>query len=175
MARSATTVRRLALAGRRTTEAEAGIVGLLERKLRRAINPISTGLTGWWLGVARRQVPARPLPAPSTATTDHESRPFTGVPSPGQWVVPASQRPGWAWLPDHGASPNLRALPRWVRVWFRTPFIDRYCYEWMWWHGGWAVLVPFDPAPPPPDGGDRETRRPRPVDPGGAVHRLLSP
>jgi hypothetical protein len=42
-------------------------------------------------------------------------------------------------------------MPRWVRLWYRTPFIDRYAYEWMWWHGGWSVLVPADESCPPAD------------------------
>jgi hypothetical protein len=33
-------------------------------------------------------------------------------------------------------------MPRWVRVWYRVPFIDRYAYVWMWHHGGWDVLPP---------------------------------
>jgi hypothetical protein len=75
--------------------------------------------------------------------------PFIGVPSPGDWVAPAGQRPGWDWLPEYGAALNLREMPRWVRVWYRAPLIDRYGCEWMWWHGGWAVLIPGEPPPPP--------------------------
>jgi hypothetical protein len=33
-------------------------MGPLERRLRLAINPISTGLTARWLGIGRREVPA---------------------------------------------------------------------------------------------------------------------
>jgi hypothetical protein len=79
-------------------------------------------------------------------------------------------RPGWDWLPDHGALPNLRDMPLWVRIWYRTPFIDRYAYEWMWWRGGWSVLVPGQPPPPTePGAGVREPRRPHPTDRSGAV------
>ncbi len=61
------------------------------------------------------------------------------VPSPGGWTVPTGRRPGWSWLPEQGARANLRAMPRWVRIWYRLPWLDRYAYSWMWWHGGWAV------------------------------------
>lgn len=144
-------------------------MGPLERALRRAINPISPGLTGWWLGVGRRQVPARPakpehVPGPGTP----QVRGFFGTPSPGEWQVPDGMRPGWQWLPEFGALPNLRAVPRWVRIWYRTPLVDRFAYEWMWWHGGWSVLAPGDT--PPPEAGVREPRRPHPSAPAGAAH-----
>jgi hypothetical protein len=142
-------------------------VGPLERRLRAVLNPIATGLTGWWLGVGRRQVP--PQPMPGSAVPHDGPRMFKSVPSPGGWVVPAGQRPGWQWLPEYGALPNLRAMPWWVRAWYRTPFIDRYAYEWMWWHGGWHVLVAGAPPPAPPDSGVREPRRPRPLDRSGAA------
>lgn len=137
------------------------------RALRRAVNPISTGLTRWWCKIGPlRQVPARPAvwdvgryPRPAS---------FVGATSPGEWIVPAGRRPGWDWLPEHGAAPNLAAMPRWVRAWYRTPWLDRYAYEWMWWHGGWSVLVP-SPPPDPPDGGVHEPRRPLPPDQGSGA------
>lgn len=86
------------------------------------------------------------------------------VPSPGAWVVPAGQRPGWGWLPEQGALANLRMMPRWVRIWYGLPWIDRYAYSWMWWHGGWAVPVKHS-QPPPPASGVREPRRPPPKSP----------
>jgi hypothetical protein len=69
----------------------------------------------------------------------------------------------------------LRSMPRWVRVWYRLPFVDRYAYEWMWWHGGWAVLTPGDAPPDQDDGnsGDREPRVPRPIVGGGAAARPI--
>jgi hypothetical protein len=140
----------------------------VQRRIRRAINPISTGLTTRWLGAGRRLVPPR---APTPRTAPHEqprATAFFGVPSPGDWIVPDGMRPGWEWLPEYGACANLRAVPRWVRAWYRTPFIDRYAYEWMWWHGGWSVLVPSDNPPVPPDSGVREPRRPHPQAPSGA-------
>ncbi len=146
----------------------------LGRMLRRVVNPVSTGLTLWWLGSSRRLVPRPSTAAPQAGTSVGGIATFSSLASPGTWTVPAGRRPGWEWLPEHGAIPNLRTMPRWARVWFRTPFLDRYAYEWMWWHGGWAVLVPADP-PPPPDGGVREPRRPLPVEPSGAVHRDLPP
>ena len=72
---------------------------------------------------------------------------YGAVASPGNWVVPPVMRPGWDWLPEQGvrgAHPRLRGMPRWVRVWYRTPFLDRYAYEWMWWHSGWGVLTDRD-------------------------------
>ena len=71
-------------------------------------------------------------------------RAMHGVASPGNWIAPPGLRPGWQWLPENGAVPNLRAMPWWVRAWYRTPCIDRFAYEWMWWHGGWSVLVEDD-------------------------------
>lgn len=129
-------------------------MGPVQRRIRRAINPISTGLTVWWLGNGRRRVPERPATAegmgrPSTAGTP-SAKAYIGIASPGDWIVPDGLRPGWQWLPEHGAHANLRALPRWVRIWYRTPFIDRYAHEWMWWHGGWSVLVPADEPPARP-------------------------
>ena len=118
-------------------------MGPVERRLRAAINPISTGLTSLWHGIGRhRQVPLRSA-REGGGFVSAASRPliFGGVASPGRWVVPDGLRPGWDWLPEHGATPNLRAMPRWARVWYRLPFIDRYAYEWMWWHGGWSVWV----------------------------------
>jgi hypothetical protein len=141
-------------------------MGPIQRRIRQAINPVSTGLTRWWLGIGRRQVPRGRT---ARGTSSLSPRAFRGVPSPGQWIVPTGQRPGWQWLPEYGASPNLRAMPRWVRIWYRTPLIDRYAYEWMWWHGGWDVLVPTDNPEPPPDAGVREPRRPRPAPPAGAA------
>lgn len=117
------------------------------------LNPVSTGLTRRWLGIGRRQVP--PRPATARAHPAHGPLAMRGVPSPGNWTVPAGERPGWSWLPEHGALPNLRAVPGWVRLWYRLPFIDRYAYEWMWWRGGWAVLT-ADTPPNPPDSGVRE-------------------
>ncbi len=33
-------------------------------------------------------------------------------------------------------------MPRWVRVWYYTPFVDRFAHGWMWGHGGWEVIPP---------------------------------
>lgn len=84
--------------------------------------------------------------------------------SPGDWVAPTGSLPGWNWLPeDYGVRPALERIPRWVRAWFRTPFVDRYAYAWMWNHGGLELLpsaegpgssgsdhVPVEPVPPSP-------------------------
>lgn len=143
-------------------------MGPFERRLRAAINPISTGLTSRWYGIGRRQAPPKAMPERGILPPFTTPRAFSGVSSPGHWVVPSGMRPGWDWLPEPGASPNLRAMPRWARVWYRLPFIDRFAYEWMWWHGGWSVWVPGD-DPPPPDIGVREPRRPTPADRTGAA------
>jgi hypothetical protein len=108
-------------------------MGPLERRLRRIVNPISTTLSQWWCGIGPlRQVPVRPTPAAS-GTSEIQVKAFRGVPSPGQWHAPGGLRPGWQWLPENGAMPNLRGIPRWVRVWYRTPLVDRYAYEWIGW------------------------------------------
>lgn len=68
---------------------------------------------------------------------------YRRVPSPGGWEAPEGGRPGWGWVPDAGAAERTDRMPRWVRVWARTPFADRSAYVWMWHHGGFDV----DPAP----------------------------
>lgn len=144
--------------------------------LRKLVNPFSTKVTQLVQSSGpRRQVPARPA-APTTPATKGAhgaTRSFTSVVSPGNYVVPKGLRPGWEWLPEHGAVPNLRSLPHWVRLWYATPWLDRHAYEWMWWHGGWAVLVPADPPEPPPDIGDRAPLRPTPT-PRSSAARLAA-
>jgi hypothetical protein len=78
--------------------------------------------------------------------------------SPGRWVAPPGTKPGWNWIPDgHGLHPRLSEVPTWVRLWYWTPFVDRWAHVWMWHHGGWSI------TPHPPAGaGVREPRRPRP-------------
>jgi len=63
-------------------------------------------------------------------------------PSPGGWRPPAGSLPGWQWSPPDGLRPRFDRVPVWVRVWYKTPFVDRYAYAWMWRHGGWDVLPP---------------------------------
>jgi hypothetical protein len=38
-------------------------------------------------------------------------------------------------------------MPRTVRLLYRTPFLDRYAHQQMWWRGGWDVDPPPDLAP----------------------------
>jgi hypothetical protein len=64
------------------------------------------------------------------------------TPSPGGWQSPPNRLPAWNWLPPGGIRPRLDRVPHWVRLWYRTPFIDRYAHAWMWRHGGWDVLPP---------------------------------
>lgn len=69
-------------------------------------------------------------------------RETAAVPSPGGWAAPSGTLPAWNWPPPNGAAPRVERCPAWVRLWYRTPFIDRYAYDWMWHHGGWDVLPP---------------------------------
>jgi hypothetical protein len=84
-----------------------------------------------------------------------------GVPSPSGWIVPAGAMPGWNWAPPGGLRLRLDRIPRWARIWYRTPFVDRYAHVWMWEHGGWNVDEPSSAAGPDP-AGVREPLRPRP-------------
>jgi hypothetical protein len=79
------------------------------------------------------------------------------VPTPGGWPVPSEVIPAWNWTPPPGITPRLDRVPRWVRIWYYTPFADRYAHAWMWRHGGFDVVPPaawapafeeFDPQPP---------------------------
>jgi hypothetical protein len=124
----------------------------VERRLRALLNPFSCWATDWWIG-GQRRTPDEPLVSGQRGT--HALHP-----SPAGWDVPVGMRPGWDWLPAPGGVPRLRSMPRWARVWYRTPFLDRYAHEWMWWHGAWAVRAQ-DNDPPP--SGVREPRRPFPV------------
>jgi hypothetical protein len=64
------------------------------------------------------------------------------VPSPGGWTAPRDVLPAWNWAPPSGMTPRLDRSPRWVRLWYRVPFADRYAHAWMWRHGGWDVVPP---------------------------------
>jgi len=69
------------------------------------------------------------------------------VVSPGGWQVPPGRKPGWDWTPPGGATARPDRMPRTVRVLCRTPFLDRYAYQRMWWRGGWDVDPPPDLEP----------------------------
>jgi hypothetical protein len=103
-----------------------------------------------------RRVPKRshdyPAGPSSSVPAGPSIRVHGAVASPGDWEVPPGARPGGDWLPEPGARPRLRAMPWWVRVWYRTPFLDRCAYQWMWWHGGWGVLTDRTDVPPPAAG-----------------------
>ncbi len=64
------------------------------------------------------------------------------IPSPGGWAAPSGTLPAWNWLPPEGVVPRVERCPAWVRLWYKTPFADRYAHAWMWHHGGWDVLPP---------------------------------
>ena len=118
----------------------------LERWLRERLNPWSTAMTMRWHGGWRRPgsksfefAPPRPEGASGIRAVRLER-------SPGSWQVPKGERPGWSWVPPQGAHVNVRGMPIWARLWYMTPFIDRFAYEWMWWHGYWGI--PADPHDP---------------------------
>jgi len=64
------------------------------------------------------------------------------VPSPGGWRPPDGVLPAWSWAPPYGLAPRLDRVPGWVRLWYKTPLLDRYAHAWMWEYGGWDVLPP---------------------------------
>ena len=141
-------------------------MGPISRFVRRSLNPFSTGVTNRWYGgwrsvpdlQARQSIGTMPMSIGASGSSG--PRAIRCVMSPGDWSVPAGERPGWSWLPEPGAFARIRSMPTWVRVWYMLPFIDRYAYSWMWWHGGWAV--PACTVEPPLPSGVREPRRPRP-------------
>jgi hypothetical protein len=62
------------------------------------------------------------------------------VASPGPWRTPDGRLPGWNWLPDgFVAVPQFDQLPRWIQLWIKLPFIDRYGYPHAWRRGGFIV------------------------------------
>ena len=127
-----------------------------------------------WSRRRRRRYP-RPKPPRSRRRHNHVAAgrpvaPLTElgrVTSPGGWAAPPGVRPGWNWGPPDGMVPRTDRAPRWVRWWCATPFVDRYAYAWMWWHGAWDV---FPPALRGQDGGGTAgVREPRqPATPSGA-------
>ncbi|MEM8618960.1 MAG: hypothetical protein AAGF73_04495 [Actinomycetota bacterium] len=64
------------------------------------------------------------------------------VPSPGGWDVPDGVRAGWDWVPPGGARPTPEVMTRGIRLLYRTPLLDRYAHEVMWFGGGFLVLPP---------------------------------
>ena len=79
------------------------------------------GFAGLWAGGHRAAAleagapGPRPVPHSPVASSDV-------VPSPGAWRPPPGTRPAWNWVPpDHGLTPRLDRVPRWVRAWYRTP------------------------------------------------------
>lgn len=67
------------------------------------------------------------------------------VPSPGGWQAPDHKRPGWDWVPPGGARPIPHAMVWWIRLLYRTPFLDRRAHILMWKSGGFLVLPPDHP------------------------------
>jgi hypothetical protein len=110
------------------------------------------------------------------------------VPSPGGWFAPQGERAGWNWLPPGGEAVPLEwDMPRWVRVWARTPLLNWFASVWIWNHGYFLVWPPGSDAPsqpgqqpdvtPPDDwwSGVREPRRPIAPASAGAVALELEP
>ncbi|MGI8592584.1 MAG: hypothetical protein ACR2M5_16685 [Nakamurella sp.] len=49
--------------------------------------------------------------------------------SPGPWRTPNGRLAGWKWLPNgFAAVPQFDQLSRWIQLWTKLPFIDRYGY-----------------------------------------------
>jgi len=90
--------------------------------------------------------------------------------SPGVWQAPSGARPAWNWVPpDHGLTARLDRVPPWVRVWFRTPFVDRFAYTWMWDHGGWDIVPHHENGPG--STGDKAPLVPHPSPPRTRLER----
>ena len=138
----------------------------LKQTVRRLLEPRTTFLVRRFTARVGDGLPALRsfVAGPDTGLTDanaaptmdgvggesHDELAWTDrIPSPGGWTPPSGVKPGWAWLPPSGAFPRLEAMPMWVRLWYWTPFIDRWAYVWMWAHGGWWVEPPGS-APRPP-------------------------
>src|SRR4051812_35057608 len=85
--------------------------------------------------------------------------------SPSSWMPPAGVRPAWNWTPPYGLTARLDQVPLWVRIWFRTPFVDRFAHSWMWYHGGWEIL------PPPESGQENSGGRSPLLPPGSRLHQ----
>ena len=96
-----------------------------------------------------------------------------GVPSPGTWQPPPGTLPAWNWMPpDHGLRLRLDRVAGWVRVWYRTPFLDRRAHAWMWDHGGWDIVPAGSPGPE--ERGVREPLVPKPS-PQPELHMVRDP
>ena len=55
---------------------------------------------------------------------------------------------GWNHVPEgYGASFDVRSAPLWLRVWFRTPFLDRWAYPQLV-RRGLGYLTPHPGVPP---------------------------
>jgi hypothetical protein len=55
---------------------------------------------------------------------------------------------GWNHVPEgYGASFDVRSAPFWLRVWFRTPFLDRWAYPQLV-RRGLGYLTPHPDVPP---------------------------
>lgn len=86
--------------------------------------------------------------------------------SPGGWVPADGVKPAWNWTPPGGIVAKTHVMPTWLRVWYRTPLLDRFAHVWMWHHGFWWCLN-AGRSPPPDQAGVREPRRPSP--PAGSM------
>lgn len=99
----------------------------------------------WRRQVQEAKSRPEPVASPADDALRREARrqaALPRVPSPGGWSVPQDVRPAWNWTPAPGITPRLDRVQWWVRLWYRTPFVDRYACAWMWRHGGWDVVPP---------------------------------
>jgi hypothetical protein len=104
----------------------------------------------------RNMQEARSRPEPAASPADDAIRrearrqaALPRVPSPGGWTVPPRVRPAWSWTPAPGITARLDRVRWWVRLWYRTPFVDRYACAWMWHRGGWDAVPPEAWSAPP--------------------------
>jgi hypothetical protein len=84
-------------------------------------------------GIASYQTRDVGRAAPLTARADarRPARPASlwdtdATPSPGEWQLPPGCLPTWNWAPPGGLRSRFDRVPLWVRLWYRTPIIDRY-------------------------------------------------
>jgi hypothetical protein len=87
-------------------------------------------------GAVDARTPSRPAAVDLTAAPRPEP---AYQPSPGAWTAPAGARPGWDWTPPAGAVPRPERMNPVVRLWARTPVLDRFALGWMWRHGGFDI------------------------------------
>jgi hypothetical protein len=81
---------------------------------------------------------------------------------------------GWNHIPKgYAATFDVDAAPRWLRIWFRTPIVDRWAYPQMVTRGfGYLTPHPGIPVEPPADMPNGWRLRPADFQPPGSVTDL---